>query len=72
VTVNAVAPGLTPTAASRRDLPPEAFARVLGQQAIGRALTPDDCAGAVAFLASDEAGSMTGQTICPDGGLVLL
>jgi NAD(P)-dependent dehydrogenase (short-subunit alcohol dehydrogenase family) len=72
VTVNAVAPGLTPTEASRRDLPKLEFARVLAQQALDRALTPGDCAGAIAFLASGEAAAMTGQTICPDGGLVLL
>src|SRR4051794_6781793 len=28
--------------------------------------------GTVAFLASDDAATMTGQTLCPDGGLVLL
>jgi NAD(P)-dependent dehydrogenase (short-subunit alcohol dehydrogenase family) len=63
---------VTGTAASRRDLPAEAFARVRSQQAVERALTPSDCAGAVAFLASDDAATMTGQTLCPDGGLVLL
>ena len=30
------------------------------------------CQRAVAFLASGEAATMTGQTICPDGGLVIL
>jgi pyridoxal 4-dehydrogenase len=72
VTVNAVAPGLTPTSASLRDLPEAAFAGVRALQAIPRALRPEDVAGSVAYLVSDDASSMTGQTLCPDAGLVML
>ena len=32
---------------------------------------PEDVASAVAYLASDGAGAVTGQTLCVDGGLVL-
>jgi len=71
ITVNCVAPGLTPTPAAVADTPPEAFAQVRARQAIDRSLVPEDVAAAVAFLASDAAGAITGQTLCVDGGLVL-
>jgi 3-oxoacyl-[acyl-carrier protein] reductase len=71
ITVNCVAPGLTPTPTAVAGLPPEAFAAVRARQAIDRALTPDDVAAAVTFLISDAAGAITGQTLCADGGLVL-
>jgi NAD(P)-dependent dehydrogenase (short-subunit alcohol dehydrogenase family) len=72
ITVNAVAPGLTPTPASVADLPDEAFAAVLAQQAVKRELDPSDIAGAVAYLASAEASAISGQALRVDGGLVTL
>jgi NAD(P)-dependent dehydrogenase (short-subunit alcohol dehydrogenase family) len=72
ITVNAVAPGLTPTPASIADLPAEAFAAVVAQQAVKRQLDPSDIAGAVAYLASVEAGAVSGQALRVDGGLVTL
>ena len=71
ITVNCVAPGLTPTPAAVAGTPPEAFAAVRSWQAISRDLTPADVGAAVTFLASDAAGAITGQTLCADGGLVL-
>ena len=71
ITVNCVAPGLTPTPAAVADTPPEAFAQVRARQAIDRSLTPGDIAATVAFLVSEGAGAITGQTFCADGGLVL-
>jgi 3-oxoacyl-[acyl-carrier protein] reductase len=71
ITVNCVAPGLTPTPAAVAGTAPEAFAAVRARQAIGRALVPEDIAAAVTFLVSDAAGAITGQTLCADGGLVL-
>jgi NAD(P)-dependent dehydrogenase (short-subunit alcohol dehydrogenase family) len=71
ITVNCVAPGLTPTPAAVAGTPPGAFAAVRARQAIDRDLAPDDIAAAVAFLVSDGAGAITGQTLCADGGLVL-
>ncbi len=68
ITVNCVAPGLTRTAFTEADLPAEAFEEVLVRQALPRSLVPDDVAGVVAFLASDAAGAVTGQTLCADGG----
>jgi 3-oxoacyl-[acyl-carrier protein] reductase len=71
ITVNCVAPGLTPTPAAVAGTPPEAFAAVRSRQAIDRNLAPADVAAAVAFLVSDAAGAITGQTLCTDGGLIL-
>jgi len=71
ITVNCVAPGLTPTPTAVAGTRPEAFAAVRARQAIGRDLEPGDIAAAVSFLVSDAAGAITGQTLCADGGLVL-
>ena len=71
ITVNAISPGLTDTGAASADQPPELFAAVREAQAIRRTLVPDDYAGLVRFLASDEAAVITGQTISADAGLVL-
>lgn len=70
ITVNCVAPGLTRTPFTEADLPDEAFEEVLARQALPRSLMPDDTAGVVAFLCSEAAGAVTGQTLCADGGSV--
>ena len=72
VTVNAVAPGLTPTPGSTADMPQGAFDAVRSQQALDRTLDPKDIAGAVSYLVSDSAAAVTGQAIRVDGGLVTL
>jgi 3-oxoacyl-[acyl-carrier protein] reductase len=71
ITVNCVAPGLTRTPAAEAGMDERAFAAVRDRQALKRTLTPADVSGVVAFLAGDGAGALTGQTLCPDGGLVL-
>jgi NAD(P)-dependent dehydrogenase (short-subunit alcohol dehydrogenase family) len=77
ITVNAVSPGLTRTPGTLegqfrpRGLPiEEAFDLVSKTQAIKRHQTPDDLVGVVAFLTSDDAAFMSGQTLVVDGGLV--
>jgi NAD(P)-dependent dehydrogenase (short-subunit alcohol dehydrogenase family) len=72
VTVNAVAPGLTPTPGSQADMPSEVFDAVRDQQAVKRSLTAADIAGAVSYLASEEASAVAGQALRVDGGLVTL
>jgi 3-oxoacyl-[acyl-carrier protein] reductase len=71
VSVAAVAPGLTPTPAALAGVSPEAFDDVVRRQALARALTPDDVAHAVAFLAGPGGAALTGQVLCTDGGLVM-
>ena len=64
VTVNAVAPGFIETDMTA-DLPAEVVQAVPAR----RAGTPDEVAAAVRFLASDEAGYVTGTTLFVDGGM---
>jgi NAD(P)-dependent dehydrogenase (short-subunit alcohol dehydrogenase family) len=67
ITVNAVLPSLTNTPLVR-DMPEEEKRRTWGGQAIKRFAEPGDIAGAVCFLASDDAGFITGQALPVDGG----
>ena len=71
ISVTAVAPGLTDTPGARTVNTGDEFDATVGRQALKRPLTPADTAAAVAFLASEPAGAMTGQVLCADGGLVL-
>jgi len=70
ITCNAVAPGFIETDMTS-ELPEEMRETVVKQAPIGRLGTPADIAAAVLFLASDEAGYITGQTLTVDGGLTL-
>lgn len=71
ITVNAIAPGLTRTAAAARDVPPFIWDKVKDQQLIHRTAQPEDLAGALSFLCSDDAAFITVQTYHVDGGAVL-
>jgi NAD(P)-dependent dehydrogenase (short-subunit alcohol dehydrogenase family) len=72
ITVNAISPGAFPTDAEKIHPDPEGYARfVLDHQAVKRRGSPRDIAAALAFLASDEAGFITGQTLNVDGGWVM-
>src|SRR5439155_26745478 len=68
ITVNSVAPGLTASEGVLASPHAEAFEFVQMLQAIPRRGEPNDIARAVAFLASEEAGWVTGQMIVADGG----
>ena len=68
ITVNAVAPGLTASEGVLASRHAEAFDFVQMLQAIPRRGLPADIAPAVAFLASEEAGWVTGQMLVADGG----
>ncbi|WP_431661478.1 SDR family oxidoreductase [Pantanalinema rosaneae] len=72
IRVNAIAPGatVTPINAAWTD-DPEKAAIVESHIPMGRAGTSEEMAAAVAFLASDEATYITGQTLFIDGGLTL-
>jgi NAD(P)-dependent dehydrogenase (short-subunit alcohol dehydrogenase family) len=70
VRVNAVAPGIVKTELSEPYLRDNADAVIAGTP-LGRLGEPDDVAEAVAFLVSDAAAWITGETILMDGGAIL-
>lgn len=70
VNVNAVAPGFIRT--ERLDLlPKDLIERTRKRSVLGRLAEPEDIAHVIAFLCSDAARHITGQTIVVDGGLSL-
>ncbi len=68
VRVNAIAPGYISTALTDV-LPEEVRGMLLANTPLGRLGDPDDVAGAVRFLCSDEASFITGAVLLVDGGL---
>ncbi|MCY0879560.1 MAG: SDR family oxidoreductase [Firmicutes bacterium] len=71
ITVNAVAPGLIyPTEASR-PTPEWVREELAARTPLGRVVTPEDVVGPVLFLASEDAGMVTGQCLVVDGGLMM-
>jgi 3-oxoacyl-[acyl-carrier protein] reductase len=74
ITVNAIAPGViaTPQALDPvNSLGPDGVAAFGRHVPLGRSGVPEDIAAAYLFLASDEAGYVTGQTLVVDGGVTL-
>ncbi len=72
VTVNAIAPGLVQTATTMDGTQGDTgmFDAFVAAQAVKRPQQPQDLVGAMAFLTSDEAAFITGQTLIIDGGWV--
>ncbi|GIK79053.1 MAG: 3-oxoacyl-[acyl-carrier-protein] reductase [Pseudorhodoplanes sp.] len=71
VTANCVAPGFiaTPMTDKLNDKQREAIMAMVPANRLG---TPDDIAGAVVYLASDEASYVTGQTLHVNGGMAMI
>ncbi|MDM5246900.1 MULTISPECIES: 3-oxoacyl-[acyl-carrier-protein] reductase [unclassified Lysinibacillus] len=70
ILVNAVAPGFIETEMTEQ-LPEDIKQGMLTQIPLAKLGQPEDIAKAVAFLASDDANYMTGQTLHIDGGMVM-
>ncbi len=72
ITVNAIAPSLVRTHGTQVTHPrsDERFETVSSMQAIKRTQMPEDLAGTLSFLASEDAAFLTGQTLYVDGGWV--
>jgi 3-oxoacyl-[acyl-carrier protein] reductase len=72
ITVNVVLPGTTLTdMASTSRYSGAVLQRVLSRYPLGRLGRPEDTAGPIAFLASEDAGWITGQTLVVDGGCMI-
>ncbi|GGL08312.1 SDR family oxidoreductase [Nocardia jinanensis] len=71
IRVNAVAPGPTDTEATKTTTPQSMVEEMVNRLPLKRMGTPDDMAGALLYLLSDDASWVTGQIFCVDGGQVI-
>jgi NAD(P)-dependent dehydrogenase (short-subunit alcohol dehydrogenase family) len=74
IRVNAIGPGTILTELSKKAVLTDDAARkkILSRTPLGRCGEPEEVAAVAAFLASDDASYLTGQTIYPDGGRLAL
>jgi 3-oxoacyl-[acyl-carrier protein] reductase len=72
INVNAIAPGVTMTEATRKIVPEEMASALVMFSALRKALEPEDLTGTAVFLASADSDLMTGQVLVVDGGMVML
>jgi 3-oxoacyl-[acyl-carrier protein] reductase len=70
ITVNAIAPGYIDTDMTKV-LPEDVRAKILASVPLGRMGKSEDIAAAVKFLASEDAGYITGQVIAVNGGMYM-
>ena len=70
IRVNCVAPGVIDTEMNAH-LTLDDLAALADETPLGRIGTAEEAAAAIAFLASGEASFLTGQVVCPNGGLVV-
>lgn len=70
ITANAVAPGFVPTELTST-LTEQQRKFLFDSTPLGRFGTPEDIAAAIGFLCSPEAGYITGQILCVDGGMAM-
>ena len=72
INVNAIAPGVTMTEATKKIVPEEIASALVMFSALRKALEPEDLTGTAVFLASDDSDLMTGQVLVVDGGMIML
>ena len=70
ITVNVIAPGYTDTEMVR-SVPENVLEKIIAQIPVGRLGRADEIAACVAFLAGDDAGFITGETLNINGGQYL-
>jgi NAD(P)-dependent dehydrogenase (short-subunit alcohol dehydrogenase family) len=69
IRVNAIAPSAVPTEGTAKHRTAEKDAKRIARTPLGRLGTVEDIAKAICFLASDQAGFVTGQVVAVDGGI---
>jgi len=69
IRVNAIAPGVTMTEATKKIVPEFAFDFLKSGAPLGKTLEPEDLAGTAVYLASEDSKLMTGQTLVVDAGV---
>ena len=72
INVNVVAPGLVATERVRSRFTEEEWKEVTSARPMGRAVMPEEIAGAILFLVQDSQASVTGQIIHVNGGAVMI
>lgn len=70
ITANAVAPGYTDTSMMQA-VPDETLQKTIDKVPVGRLAKPEEIARAILFLAHDESGFITGETLSVNGGLYM-
>jgi acetoacetyl-CoA reductase/3-oxoacyl-[acyl-carrier protein] reductase len=71
ITANAIAPGLVATAMIQKELKSKAGKSKAAQIPLGRIAEPHEIAAGVVYLASEDAGYVTGQTLNINGGMLM-
>ena len=69
IRVNAIAPGVTMSEATKKIVPEFALTGLKESAPLGTTLEPEDLAGTAVYLASDDSRLMTGQTLVVDAGV---
>jgi 3-oxoacyl-[acyl-carrier protein] reductase len=72
INVNAIAPGLTMTEATKSVVPEDMLSMLVMFTALKKALQPEDLTGTAVFLASADSDMMTGQVLVVDAGMIML
>jgi 3-oxoacyl-[acyl-carrier protein] reductase len=72
INVNAIAPGVTMTEATKSVVPEDMLSMLVMFTALKKALQPEDLTGTAVFLASEDSDMMTGQVLVVDAGMIML
>ena len=72
INVNAIAPGVTLTEATKSVVPAPMIDMLVMYTALKKAMKPEDLTGTAVYLASEDSDLMTGQVLVVDGGMIML
>lgn len=72
INVNAIAPGVTMTDATKKVVPDYLLQGLVMYSALRKPLQPEDLTGTAVFLASNDSDMMTGQVLVVDAGMIML